>query len=151
MNRAVAGAGFAAVLVGVLAAAFAGLPRVLCLPADGRFELRYLHSVERSPVVERYRVAPDGTVWLEGMRFRSVGWGLPSDGFMRRGSWFETTSPPRRLRALVLRVSHAARQELRAGGHALALRDVAREGALLRLVAGRAAGCPQALVVQANR
>jgi hypothetical protein len=139
-------------LLGVLVAACAGpAPSFLCLPQDGRFELHYLHSVERSPVVEHYRVGPDGALWLEGMRFRSLGWGLPADGFVRRHGWFETTFPPRRIPALVLRVSRLAHQQLRAGRHALALSDVARDGAALQLAVGPARHCPRALLLRIHR
>jgi len=120
----------------------------LCLPSDGRFELRYLHSVERTPVVERYRVAADGTLWLEGMRFRSSGWGFPSEGFRRHGAWFETTHPPRRLDGLVLRVSRLSRQELRAGVRVLALYPLAREGAALRVDPFTRGRCPRGLILR---
>lgn len=140
----------AAALVLALCAASGAFPRralTLCLPPDGRFELHYVHSVERSPVVERYRVSTDGSLWLEGMRFRSLGWGLPADSFVVRAGWFETTGPARRLDRLVVRVSRLARQELRAGARVLALPAVARDGAALRVEAGAARPCRAVVVL----
>lgn len=63
------------------------------LPADGAFALVYRHSVERTPVVERYRVAegagPTGqaepVLVLEASEYRSLGAGLPAEGEMREG------------------------------------------------------------------
>lgn len=123
----------------------------VCLPPDGRFELRYLHSVERTPVIERYRVAADGSLWLEGMRFRSAGWGLPHEGYRRRGVWFETSTPPVLLPELVLRVSPLARQEIRVGGYVLAMADRLPEGTAVRVEAASAAGCPKALLLRPVR
>jgi hypothetical protein len=137
-----------ALLLCATSAGCARQPLSLCLPADGRFELRYLHSVERSPVVERYRVDGHGRLWLEGMRFRSVGWGLPADGFVRRDGWFQTTDPPRRLDRLVLRVSHLARQELWVGRRAVALHSRFADGSAVTVQAARTPTCPRALVVQ---
>ncbi len=116
----------------------------MCLPPTGRFELRYVHSVEQTPVVERYRVR-EGRLWLEGMRFRSLGWGLPAEGFVRHGDWFETTGPPRPLDGLVLRVSHLARQELVAGQQALPLHRRLPDGTALRLEVRSRGRCPQEL------
>lgn len=135
--------------LGALLAACGTAPGLsLCLPPDGRFELHYVHSAERSPVVERYRVDAQGRLWLEGMRFRSLGWGLPADGFVRRAGWFETTTPPRRLDEFVLRVSRLAGQELRAAGRVLVLSAVARDGAALRVEAASTPTCPRLLVLR---
>lgn len=130
---------------GLLAGCVRPLALSACLPPDGRFELHYLHSVERTPVVERYRVAEDGSLWLEGMRFRSGGWGLPHQGYRRRGPWFETTTPPRPLAGLVLRVSPLARQEVRVGGRVLALAAQLPEGTALRVEVAPSPGCRRAL------
>lgn len=135
-------------LCALLAACGIAPPRSLCLPPDGRFELYYVHSAERSPVVERYRVDAKGRLWLEGMRFRSLGWGLPAEGFVWRAGWFETTAPPRRLDEFVLRVSRLAGQKLRAGGRVLALSALARDGAALRVEAASTPGCPRLLVLR---
>jgi hypothetical protein len=119
----------------------------VCLPPDGRFELRYVHSVERTPVVERYRVR-DGRLWLEGMRFQSLGWGLPAEGFVRRGGWFETTGPPRPLDSLVLRVSHQVRPELVAGRQIFPLDRRVPDGAALRLEVRSGGRCPEELLLR---
>ncbi len=118
----------------------------VCLPQNGRFELRYVHSVELTPVVERYRFH-EGALWLEGMRFQSLGWGLPAEGFVRRGDWFETTGPPRRLNGLVLRVSHRVRPELLVGGKTLPLYQWVPDGGLLRLQVKSGGRCPLELLL----
>jgi hypothetical protein len=140
-----------AALCGLLAAGARSPALSVCLPADGRFELHYVHSVERTPVVERYRVAADGSLWVEGMRFRSAGWGLPAQGYRRRGGWFETTDPPRRLENWVVRVSRMGRQEVRAGGRVLRLYPHLPEGAALRVRVRPADRCPRALVLELVR
>ncbi len=136
--------GSAASLLG----ACAGVPALsVCLPPDGRFEVHYDHSVERTRVVERYRLA-SGRLWLEGMRFRSLGWGLPAQGFVRRGGWFETTDPPRPVDGLVLRVSHVARPEVVAGGTTLSLYRVLPDGAAVRVEGASGGDCPRRLVLR---
>lgn len=141
-----------ALAVSALAAGCArASPLSVCLPPDGRFELHYVHSVERTPVVERYRIAADGSLWLEGMRFRSAGWGSPHQGYRRRGTWFETTTPPVPVSELVLRVSRLARHQIRVGEYVLAVADRLPEGTAVRVEVHAGAGCPVALSVRPVR
>lgn len=114
---------------------------------SGAFELHYVHSVERTPVVEVYRVR-DGTIVLEGMRFRSLGWGLPSEGYVRRGGWFVVSGLGRRLGTLRVRTTRLNRYTLVVGDRAVPLVERAPEGALVELLVARTPGCDRALQVR---
>ena len=114
------------------------------LPPDGAFALVYRHSVERTPVVERYRVArgegPAGqaepvlVLVLEASEYRSLGAGLPAEGELREGPegpvlviWLRRTMDSLVLRPLpltehALRLGDGRRIPLPDGGAALELR-----------------------------
>lgn len=47
--------------------------------AGDQFELRFIHSVERTEVVEYFRIEPDRSLVLEGTLYHSQGVGLPFD------------------------------------------------------------------------
>jgi len=132
--------------LGALLAARGPAPGLsLCLPPDGRFELHSVHSAARRPLVERYRVAAQGPLWLEGMRFPPLGCGVPPAGSVRRARAAARPPPPRRRGEFVLRVSRLAGQELRAAGRVLGLSAVARDGAALRVEAASTPTCPRLL------
>ncbi|WP_324669707.1 DUF1850 domain-containing protein [Geochorda subterranea] len=71
------------------------LLRVALTVGDGAFALVYRHSVERTWVLERWRVAcgtegdnagaPAGVLVMEGMAYRSLGAGLPVEGQIGQG------------------------------------------------------------------
>ncbi|MDR5709386.1 MAG: DUF1850 domain-containing protein [Armatimonadota bacterium] len=117
---------------------------LLCLRESPFFELRYVHSVERTPVVETYRIQ-GGRLVLVGMRFRSVGWGLPSEGYVRQNGWFVVSGLHRPLGALRLRVMRLNRYLLVAERQTLPLLSLAGEGGVLVLSAGRVPGCTRVL------
>jgi hypothetical protein len=117
----------------------------VCLPADGRFEIRYIHSVEKTPVIETYRVADDGAIFIEGMRFRSLGWGLPSEGYVYRDGWYVISGVGRRIGTLHLRVSQFARHELAASGNTHPLYGRVRDGGGVVVAASRTRDCPRLL------
>ncbi|MDR5682771.1 MAG: DUF1850 domain-containing protein [Armatimonadota bacterium] len=114
----------------------------VCLSADARFEIRYVHSVEKTPVIEIYRVGPDGAISIEGMRFRSLGWGLPSEGYVYRDGWYVVSDLHRRIGTLHLRVSKIARHELLTGARTFPLYDRVRDGAGVVVAASRTPDCP---------
>lgn len=61
------------------------------LPADRLVVLRYLHSVEGTPVEGHFRITPDGQFEILQTRYTSVGTGLPTAVENRpeqRGEWF---------------------------------------------------------------
>jgi hypothetical protein len=82
--------------------------RLLVVPVeDGTpVTLAYTHSVERTPVRDRY-VVRDGALVMTRMEFESYGWGLPADADVelvngtfvaeRNGSYAELTVVPGRL------------------------------------------------------
>jgi len=98
-------------------------------------ELRYVHSVERTPVIEVYRVDADG-LHLVLMRFSSQGAGLPTEGYVREGDHFVIRTD-RRIGELPLRVSRIAGHEVVVGPHRVDLVAVAGDGSAVRLQSGR--------------
>jgi hypothetical protein len=120
-----------------------------CLPATGRFEIRHVHSVEKTPVIEIYRAAPDGAIFIEGMRFRSLGWGLPSEGYVLRDGWYVISGLDRRVGVLHLRTSRFTRHELVAGDRTYPLYDRLRDGAGVIVTVSPARACPLYLEVRA--
>lgn len=64
---------------------------VLALP-DGRFDHVFVHSVHRTPVVERFRIEGDPPrLHLHELRYQSQGVGMPADaegGFRLEGDTF---------------------------------------------------------------
>ncbi len=101
---------------------------LLRTPLRGAVEVRldYIHSVERTPVVETYRADPRG-LRLVRMEFAAQGAGLPSVGFVREGSRFVLRTD-RPLAELAVRVSAVGRQRLRVGGAAFDLLAVTEGG-----------------------
>ncbi|MDR7417204.1 MAG: DUF1850 domain-containing protein [Armatimonadota bacterium] len=128
-----------------LPAAFSdAAPVSLCLRESPSFEIRYTHSVERTPVVETYRVQGK-TLVLVGMRFRSSGWGLPSEGYVRQDGWFVLSGLHRPLDALRLRVTRLNRYVLVAERRALPLLSLAGDGGMLVLSADQTRDCARVL------
>jgi len=100
-------------------------------------ELHYLHSVERTPVVEVFRAASDG-LYLVEMRFVSQGAGLPTQGYVREGDHFVLRAN-RKIGELPLRVSAVAGHYLRVGDDRLDLVRLAGDGAAVSLTSRRGA------------
>ncbi len=96
-----------------------------------RLELRYTHSVERTPIIEEYRAEPDG-LWFESMRFYSQGAGLPTEGYVREGKAFVLRAR-RKVGVLSVRVSSVAGHQLMVGDQGLDLVALARDGAALAI------------------
>jgi hypothetical protein len=119
-------------------------PISLCLRDSPFLELRYVHSVERTPVIEIYRIQRGSLVLVE-TRFRSSGWGLPSQGYVLRGGWFVVSGRDRPLGALHLRVTRINRYVLVAGRRMLPLLPLAGEGGVLVLSAGQPRDCARVL------
>ncbi|MDR7555369.1 MAG: DUF1850 domain-containing protein [Armatimonadota bacterium] len=108
--------------------------RIGGLSPGTRIEVRYQHTVERTPIVEVFRVERDG-LWFEEVRFASQGAGLPSDGYVREGDHY-VLRQPRRIGALALRVSARAGHRLRVGGEEVALAATFGDGASVVMTAG---------------
>jgi hypothetical protein len=114
---AAAGLGIALLLTGrsgvevrVAAADASRVLRVGGLRPGESIELRYRHSVERTPVVEVFRVEPDG-LWFVEMRFVSQGAGLPTEGYVREGGYF-VLRRPRKVGSLPVLLSSIAGHRL---------------------------------------
>ena len=115
-------------------AAGAHAVRIGGLSPGMRIEVRYQHTVERTPVVEVFRAGRDG-LWFEEARFASQGAGLPSEGYVREGDHYVLRAP-RRIGALVLRVAARAGHRLRVGDHEVALAETFGDGAAVVVTAG---------------
>lgn len=103
------------------------------------FDIRYVHSVTRTPVVERYRI--DGAILREtSIAFREHGPGLPTEAdpgqsFERTAEGFVVTTD-RAFDTIVMRVHAEQSPRLEAAGGAV---DLSRWGN--RAIALRAAPC----------
>ncbi|MGH2376043.1 MAG: DUF1850 domain-containing protein [bacterium] len=97
-------------------------------------ELRYTHSVERTPVIEEFRAERSG-LRLVAMRFVSQGAGLPTEGYTREGGQFVLRTD-RRVGVLPLRVSSIAGHRLRLGAEEADLVALAGDGAAIALTSG---------------
>lgn len=111
--------------------------RLFAVRADRplRVRLEYMHSVERTPVLEVYEVSPNG-LRLVRTEFVSQGAGLPSEGFVKEGGRFVLRTD-RPLSRLSIRVSQVAVQHLLVGGKALDLLWEAGDGAEVVLAVRR--------------
>lgn len=105
---------------------------VLRGPVEVRLE--YVHSVERTPVVEVY-VAEPGLFRFVRMEFVSQGAGLPTSGYVREGDQFVLRSE-RRLPDLPIRVSGRSSPRLVVNGEMLDLMALVGDGALVRVSVG---------------
>ena len=100
-----------------------------------RIELRYTHSVERTPIIEEFRAERSG-LRLVAMRFVSQGAGLPTEGYTREDGWFVLRTN-KRIGALPLRVSRIAGHRLRLGAEEADLVALAGDGAAIALTSRR--------------
>ena len=114
----------------------------IALPADDpAFTVTYVHSVTRTPVVERYRADGDTIVETE-IRFVQHGPGLPTEAdvggtFTRRDGEF-VVSMQRRFAAIVMRVHADQAPRLATGGRS---DDLAAWGNRALAVRSSAAAC----------
>lgn len=99
-----------------------------------RVELRYRHTVERTPVVEVFRAERDG-LWFVETRFASQGAGLPAQGYVRAGDHY-VLRRPHRLGALAVRISAGAGHRLRVDDHEADLVEAFGDGAGVVITAG---------------
>lgn len=110
--------------------------------ADGAFALRYVHSVTRTPVEERYRV-DGGTLTQTELRFAEHGPGMPTaaaagEAWSREGDQF-VVRMARPLEGIRARVDPAQSPRLDAGGAAV---DLAQWGARPIVLAVLPGACP---------
>jgi hypothetical protein len=100
-----------------------------------RIELHYVHSVERTPVVEVFRAEADG-LWFIEMRFVSQGAGLPTQGYAREGDHFVLRGN-QKVGGLPVRVSAVAGHYLRIGDDRVDLVRLTGDGAGVLITARR--------------
>jgi hypothetical protein len=106
---------------------------------DPTFTLTYVHSVTRTPVVERYRI-DDATIVQTEIGFEQHGPGLPTQAdhggrFERRDGRFVVTME-RRFDVIVMRVHADQSPRLAAGGRTIDLAAWGSRALALRAQAG---------------
>ncbi len=105
------------------------LSRVL---PDKKFQICYIHSVEKIPVYEFFEIMPDGNVRLYETRFQSYGAGISNqeDGFIYDGTFFKVLLN-REFREFYLYVSSLDGQSLIFKNDVVVLKEIANEYDLL--------------------
>jgi hypothetical protein len=101
-----------------------GVVAEAALPANGRFELSYRHSVYEAPAVERFRATGDGFV-LESVRSPSAEvidyYELDGRRTREHGWWVITPDRPARFATMALAGTRLGRRTLVAGSQHLPL------------------------------
>lgn len=96
------------------------------------FTLRYMHSVQKTPVFEIYRIDGSGDIYLQETTVKSSGYGLPTaettGHFNFKDGWLRITGFNRKIDPLVLRVSYLNDMLLIFGDHCVNLPDIAIPG-----------------------
>lgn len=117
---------------------------LLALPADDTsFAITYLHSVTRTPVMERYHIAGSEIVESE-MQFEQHGPGLPTEAdvggsFTRRDGSFIVTMD-RHFPAIVMQVHKDQSPRLVAGTRSRDLAQWGNRALVLGVIPGPCAG-----------
>ncbi|MFN2364559.1 MAG: DUF1850 domain-containing protein [Halarsenatibacteraceae bacterium] len=99
------------------------------LAYSAEVELRYIHSVAKTPVFEYFSINEDSFL-LKKTVFESFGAGLPLDGgeFKRENGKFVREGQNTRLDNLVIRVSRTKGQEIVIAGEIFDLQDLLEPG-----------------------
>lgn len=107
-------------MIGLCLATALGTASVRLDLVDGRFSLRWVHSIEKVEWREEWRVHADGLQVVEA-RVKGSGAGMePADDAVWRDGWYVWTPPPQRLPRLIL-----ARSDVVAD-HQLCIKDDCR-------------------------
>ncbi|MCG0275593.1 MAG: DUF1850 domain-containing protein [Thermosediminibacteraceae bacterium] len=104
---------------------------------SGEFTLTFVHSIERTPVYELYRINDDSTVTLKETRFYSLGTGLPfnpSGTFKNVNGQFVVTQS-RTLEKIPLWVSPLPGHAVIIDGRRINFTDIAESEDLLTISA----------------
>ena len=100
--------------------------------------IRFIHSVQKTPVEEFLTVRADGRFHLTGTRYRSHGVGLPflaeEGAFRQEGDWF-VLDMDRSYDELSLRTGVGTRLTVEAGGRVLPLYEMYPPGTRIDLAA----------------
>jgi len=90
-----------------------GSKKVLQVP-HGEFIIRYIHSVHKTPVEERFYISADNTLVLYEIRYSSLGVGMPyeSEGgiFSNQGGQFRLTGLQKGIPAIYFRTLEISSQ-----------------------------------------
>lgn len=101
------------------------------------FSVYYLHSVEKTPVLENFTVGEGGRLLLAATEYRSLGVGLSfleEEGkLVNEGGRFILTGQNRSFGELCLRVSPVAQQALLYRGRRIDLNGLYPPGSLVRI------------------
>ncbi|MGE5592386.1 MAG: DUF1850 domain-containing protein [Betaproteobacteria bacterium] len=113
------------------------------MPVGGRFEVRFIHSVEQTPVREVFAVGPDLAIYLVETVYESFGAGLPTTAdegarFVLDGGKITITGLHRRIGELRLAVSSVPGHALAIPGETVMLASLAEPGTALTLRVVRA-------------
>jgi hypothetical protein len=117
---------------------------LLVLPADDTtFSISYIHSVTRTPVVERYKLAGNEIVETE-INFEQHGPGLPTEadagGTFTRGNGHFIITMDRHFPTIVMQVHRDQMPRLDAGTRTLELAQWGNRALALAVIPGPCAG-----------
>jgi hypothetical protein len=80
------------------------------MAAGSCFTLRYIHSVEKTPVFETYRINAAGDIYLQETTVKSSGYGLPTaettGHYSFQNGWLRITDFNQKINPLIFRVSY---------------------------------------------
>ncbi|AEH50323.1 DUF1850 domain-containing protein [Pseudothermotoga thermarum] len=102
---------------------------------DGKFTMTYVHSVEKTPVYEFYKIDRDGYLHLYEARYSSYGAGLPSEpeeGFRIENNQL-VLKITRKFEKIPLRVSHLDGHGILFKDGVIMFKDIAKENELIIL------------------
>ena len=101
------------------------------------FHLKYIHSVDGTPVEENYRFDEKGTIIIVSTRFKMIGAGIefhPSVGTLcLDGEWVILNDINRKIARYLLRVGSIAKQKIAVGNSLLELLNIAHSGELVEI------------------
>lgn len=96
------------------------------------FTLKYIHSVEKTPVYETYRITPAGEILLVETHVKSSGYGLPEASatgcYHFKNGWLHVTDFNRKIAPLIFRVSYLNDMLLIFEDHIVNLPNIATPG-----------------------
>lgn len=102
------------------------------------FVIEFVHSVERTPVKEIFKIEQDYNIYLVGTEYESFGAGLPTmpcegEESVLEGAKIRITGIRRKLEPFLVAVSHVPGHVLTVGGEEVVLASLAEPGTGLRI------------------
>ena len=105
-------------------------------PGD-RFTLKYVHSVQKTPVYEVFSIDERGAVVLQETRVKSLGYGLPAptpkDHYLLEREFLVIRDMNRRIGTLLIRISFHQPMELSFGERMFDLQQCGQAGDLIEV------------------